>query len=168
MSILFILEATLSQVDDMLENIEEAAYQQPLEIFSNSSIGQHTRHIIEFLQCLIGQSAAGVVNYDQRPRNAAVEVSPMQARKAIAAIKDQLPQCELGQSLLLESDYGLGKAMIHRTFTTLERELVYNVEHAIHHMAIIKIGIRQLLPDFELPEGFGVAPSTIRYRKQHN
>jgi hypothetical protein len=33
-------------------------------------------------------------------------------------------------------------------------------------MAIIKISIKLQEPDFEMPEHFGVAPSTLRYLKQ--
>ena len=44
------------------------------------------------------------------------------------------------------------------------REVMYNLEHAIHHHALIKIGIQQFTA-IELPESFGVAPSTMQYRK---
>ena len=50
--------------------------------------------------------------------------------------------------------------------SNLDRELVYNIEHAIHHMALIKIGIKEVAPQLQLPEGFGVANSTIRHKKQ--
>ena len=48
------------------------------------------------------------------------------------------------------------------------RELAYNIEHAIHHMALIKIGVRALRETIKLPDYFGVASSTVRYQlKQH-
>jgi len=46
------------------------------------------------------------------------------------------------------------------------RELQYNIEHAIHHMAIIKIAIGACFTEVELPANFGVAYSTVRYQKQ--
>jgi hypothetical protein len=48
--------------------------------------------------------------------------------------------------------------------SSYHREIVYNLEHAIHHMAIIKIGISQST-NVTLPDDFGVAPATIRHRK---
>jgi hypothetical protein len=48
--------------------------------------------------------------------------------------------------------------------TSLERELVYNVEHAIHHMAIIRIAIEREFPSIKLDKHFGIAFSTIRFR----
>ena len=44
------------------------------------------------------------------------------------------------------------------------RELSYNIEHAIHHMALLKVAVKQTLTYISLPENFGVASSTIRYR----
>ena len=50
--------------------------------------------------------------------------------------------------------------------TTILRELVYNIEHAVHHMAMIKIGVREAAPYLVLPSNFGVAVSTIRHKQQ--
>ena len=50
--------------------------------------------------------------------------------------------------------------------TSLKRELIYNIEHAVHHMAIIKIAIKESLPHIALPEDFGIAYSTIKYQKE--
>ena len=138
-----------------------------MDIFSKSSIGQHNRHIIEFLQCLLQQWPSGCINYDKRIRDQAIETSPAVAIQAIDDIIIKLRQIDPTHPLKLESnyDYGTSEHWIHTTTTTLERELVYNIEHAIHHMAIIKIGLKEIAPEILLPEGFGVAPSTIRHRK---
>jgi len=47
--------------------------------------------------------------------------------------------------------------------TNYYREVAYNLEHTIHHMALIKVGIREV-SDMEIPENFGVASSTIKFR----
>jgi hypothetical protein len=49
--------------------------------------------------------------------------------------------------------------------TNYFRELTYNIEHAVHHMAIIKIGIREVANYVTLPADFGIAASTIRYKE---
>jgi len=48
------------------------------------------------------------------------------------------------------------------------RELAYNIEHVIHHMAIIKIALRQHFEEVTIPENFGIAPSTAKYLKGRN
>ena len=45
------------------------------------------------------------------------------------------------------------------------RELMYNIEHCIHHQAIIKIALLHL-GKTEIVENFGIAKSTIEYRRQ--
>jgi hypothetical protein len=53
--------------------------------------------------------------------------------------------------LLIESNY--------------QRELLYNLEHCIHHQAMIKVAIIQSSL-VAIDENFGVARSTIEYKKQ--
>jgi hypothetical protein len=43
--------------------------------------------------------------------------------------------------------------------------LMYNIEHCVHHQAIIKIAFL-FLGKQEFVESFGVAKSTIKYRNQ--
>jgi hypothetical protein len=38
-------------------------------------------------------------------------------------------------------------------------------EHTIHHMALIRVGLREL-GDIRVDDSYGVAPSTLKYRKQ--
>ena len=45
------------------------------------------------------------------------------------------------------------------------RELLYNLEHCIHHQALIKVAVLQL-EHLQIDADFGVARSTIEYRKQ--
>jgi hypothetical protein len=44
--------------------------------------------------------------------------------------------------------------------SNFERELLFNIEHCIHHQAIIKIGFLHL-NKMELNDDYGVAKSTI-------
>ena len=51
--------------------------------------------------------------------------------------------------------------------TNAEREIVYNIEHAIHHMAIIRIALQHDIPDLELESDFGYAFSTLKHLRQN-
>ncbi|MCB0840614.1 MAG: DinB family protein [Bacteroidetes bacterium] len=164
MNLVIVLENTLSMVKDYLREMEADKYKQPMDLFSNSSIGQHTRHIVEFLQCLIEQCPARVVNYENRKRNRRIEEDPQYTIECIDQIIEKLHSGTLPENLILETVYD--NSIVHRVESTLDRELIYNIEHAIHHMAMIKIGLKVLAPELHLPENFGVAPSTIRYRHQ--
>ena len=136
-----------------------------MEVFSGSSLGQHTRHIIEFFDCLVRQTETGKINYDLRTRNKQIETQTGFALSTLAILLQKLKQIDLDMSLMLEQCYDFEEDISIKVETTFARELVYNIEHAIHHLAIIKIGLRQMNPGLELPEGFGVAPSTIRHQR---
>jgi hypothetical protein len=67
---------------------------------------------------------------------------------------------------LLELDYAVNPAEMQKVPTNFLRELVYNIEHAVHHMALIRIGVREVAPHITLPPDFGVAASTIRHQQK--
>jgi hypothetical protein len=45
--------------------------------------------------------------------------------------------------------------------STLARELLYNLEHAIHHMALIRVGLNLRFKYVLYQDNFGVAYSTL-------
>ncbi len=149
-----------------LNNLSDDEYTRPLEIFSGSSIGQHTRHVVEFFQCLVAQSATGVINYDKRVRNHLIETSTAHTIQINQALIANITQADLSKILDLAVDYSTCEDATCNVPTNFERELVYTVEHAIHHLAMVKIGLKIAFPHVVLPDGFGVAPSTIKHQKQ--
>lgn len=163
-----LIEATLSKLSNIqfyLQRLAPALYKEPLEILSFASIGEHTRHILEFYQCLLSQCSKGTINYDLRVRDTAIQQDPEIAAKVLSGIVELLPNSDIKRQLRLEICYDESQRVTNMVNTSFERELVYNLEHVIHHMAIIKIGLSVVAPGISLPEGFGVAPSTIRFKR---
>lgn len=165
MNIRLVIIQTLTQLSQLLERLDEKIYGEKLDFFSSSSIGNHTRHILEFFQCLILQCEEGKVNYDLRRRNKRLESEPEYARITISRICEQLAGLKMGQSIMLETNYLTEGSEVVQAQSTIEREMIYNIEHAIHHMAMIKMGLKMYAPEIELPAHFGIAPSTIRYQQ---
>jgi len=163
-----LIEATiekLSNVQYYLKALGDTAYSEGLEVLSFASIGQHTRHIIEFYQCLIDQCSSGKINYDERIRNEIIETSTFTAMEALTDIINDIKEVASYKQLQLVVSFDSDSDDYETVPTSTQRELVYNLEHVIHHLAIIKIGLAVLAPELQLPEGFGVAPSTIKYQK---
>lgn len=48
--------------------------------------------------------------------------------------------------------------------TNYFREVLYNLEHCIHHQALIKVALLNF-NYIQISETFGIAPSTIEFRK---
>jgi uncharacterized damage-inducible protein DinB len=66
---------------------------------------------------------------------------------------------------MLEADYTIDGSTTNTVNSSVGRELAYCIEHSIHHQALIKAGLFATgLPDL-IDKDFGVAYSTIRYRK---
>lgn len=167
MNLMQAVEGILEDMKSYLDRIEDECYAAPLDILSESSIGQHTRHVIEFFECLLEQSLTGTVNYDKRTRNEVIQQYSSVATDHIDVIIRGLRDADFARPLNLEMAYDANTpATTEPVATTFEREVVYNIEHAIHHMALIKIGLKVAAPQLVLPAGFGVAPSTIRFKAE--
>jgi uncharacterized damage-inducible protein DinB len=158
-------EIILNQLSELLEKMNPVQYQSPVDSLSGSSIGSHVRHILEFYECLVKGVENGTVDYDSRSRirllETDVEFALTVLKKIIGTINSI--QSDLKLNLKVDLSTGENPVTIHTTFN---RELVYNIEHAIHHMAIIKIGVSLAYPALELDKNFGVAYSTIKYKTQ--
>ncbi|HRW76036.1 MAG: DinB family protein [Lewinellaceae bacterium] len=157
-------QALLSDLKQVLINLPATQYAGAQDVLSGASVGQHVRHLLEFYQCLLDQCPRQEVNYSLRIRDLQLEQSAMVATQTCDDLIRRLNEVNRDLTLTLhmdDLDVATGPVAVP---SSLARELIYCVEHAIHHMAIIKIGIMQQDPRFILPEGFGVAPSTIRYR----
>lgn len=153
----------LSQLINVTHQLDDAHFSQPLTILSGNTFGKHVRHIIEFYNCLVDGYDSGIVNYDLRKHNLQIENSKQSAIEAMNEILSAIDMLE-DKSLVLNVDYN-GSGNVQRTFTSFNRELVYNIEHAIHHMAILKIAVVASFNQVILPENFGVAYSTVRFRE---
>jgi hypothetical protein len=151
---------TLNELSELLSQLSNEDFSKPCSALSNSSIGEHTRHVIEMFQCLEKQYDLGVVNYDKRKRDQYIQTDTLFAKQSIDLILNQLDKPNKfiqlqqfidGEEILIESNY--------------HRELLYNLEHCIHHQALIKVAILQL-ENILVNDNFGVACSTIEFRKQ--
>jgi hypothetical protein len=154
----------LSQLSDLVDQIHQRDFVCPLETLSRSTIGQHLRHTLEFFMCLEQGFDKGVINYDKRAHDKLIESDKYLALAAIGRTNHFIQSLE-DKPLKLEVGYDLDKETFITINTTSTRELVYNIEHAVHHMAIMKIGIKEIASYIQLPPDFGIAASTIRYKE---
>ena len=153
----------LDQLALVIEQINPGDYKNGLDTLG-ASIGQHVRHILEFYLRLLKGSKTGVVNYDLRDRDLRIENDIQFALLTIQEIVDNIELID-SMDLRLELKYGNNDESNIVIDTNFNRELAYNIEHAIHHMAIIKNALKEFYGYVELPESFGIASSTIRYNK---
>ena len=154
----------LAQLKSVIMELRTADYSRPLISLNNATIGQHVRHTLEFYICMIQGSDKGIVNYDKRERDHRIESDPKTAIEKIEEISAYIISGPENKPVRLEGSYSMTvEETSYSIDTNIERELAYNVEHAVHHMAIIKIGLAETNPGLQLPVDFGVAVSTVRH-----
>ncbi len=154
---------TLLQLQTLLQQMSPERYRESLPVLSDSSVGKHVRHVLEFYQCLFNGLPGGLVDYDTRIRDLILETDISTAIVALEAVLKRIAQVAADQALRLQTTYGTHEAVV--VPTTLYRELIYNLEHCIHHQALIRIGVQSLAQSHELPVTFGVAPSTVQHQQ---
>jgi uncharacterized damage-inducible protein DinB len=155
----------LDQLENAVIEISECDFSKPSLVLSNSTMGQHLRHTLEFFICLESGFKNGVVNYDKRAHDKLIETDKFTALSSIQRIKDFVSCQKEDQPLKLEVGYEKHTEECVTIETNYLRELTYNIEHAVHHMAIMKIGIREVASYVTLPSDFGIAVSTLRHKE---
>jgi hypothetical protein len=155
----------LHQLRDLVHQLHESDFVRPSEALSRSTIGQHLRHTLEFFICLEQGFEQGLINYDKRAHDKIIEADKYLAISTIDRMITFVSGINTNKTLTLEVGYDLEKEDFITIETNALRELIYNIEHAVHHMAIMKIGIREVASYVNLPSDFGIAASTIRYHE---
>ena len=151
------------QLSTTIDKLSQEQYIQPCRTLLNSTIGQHVRHIIELFQCLENGYDEGLVNYEKRKRDVLIETNKLFATELLSEVHSGLNRAN--KTLNLEACYDDQLDFPITISTNFYREIAYNLEHTIHHMALIRIGISEIA-DISLPAEFGVASSTLKFRKE--
>ncbi|MDA0194156.1 MAG: hypothetical protein O2887_15355 [Bacteroidetes bacterium] len=156
----------LDQLKSSIDQIQEGDFDKPCSILNDSTIGQHVRHTLEFFLCLIDAVSTQQIDYDLRKHDKFIEQDKKLALSVLNSIRDFVSRNPSNFEMEFSVNYDLDRESPINIKSNFHRELVYNIEHAIHHMALIKIGIKSVCPYVKIDPGFGVASSTIRYQKE--
>lgn len=156
----------LEQGLDLLAALDDRQYAAP-GLFGQASAGAHLRHVIDCYRCFLGGLESRKVDYDARERDRRIETDRDVAAGAIAQIIDRLQGLtdsvlELDVQIQVDTAaWEQGKDLWTRS--TGARELQFLLSHTVHHYALIALILRG--HGFDPGNEFGVAPSTLEYRK---
>ncbi|MBC7935170.1 MAG: DinB family protein [Rhizobacter sp.] len=155
------LSQQLQSLSRLLLNLTDEQFTKKVAHLGNSSIGGHTRHVIELLQCAIDGYSTGEVDYVNRKRNLLLETDRMFALSVLQQQDGFIKVPDRKLNLVVEQIEGAVE--LTKVTTTYYREVVYNTEHTIHHLALIKVAIIDMKLDI-VDNNFGMAYSTIKYQ----
>jgi hypothetical protein len=158
---------TLAQGESLLMQLSDEDYTRKVAGAFNASVGGHYRHCLDHFQSLLDSAAHGDLNYDHRERGTLVEHDRFAALNATRELQEGYerldPELWLRKvSVTCKTSYSTVGSQASPS--TVGREIMYVVAHAVHHYALI--GIMGGMMGLKIPAGFGVAPSTVKYQRE--
>ena len=160
------LSQQLQSLGNLLVLLNEKQYTQKIEHLGNASIGGHTRHILELLQCAVDGYYAGEVDYLNRTRNLLLETDVVLAYSTLQQLINNVRNNDTQLKMVVENTDADDDAC-PEVFTTYYREIVYNTEHTVHHLALIKVALIEMKLNI-VDKNFGMANSTLKYKMAMN
>ena len=154
------LTEQLHALSTLLEELKDEHYTKTIEHLGNASIGGHTRHIIELIDCAVQGYNLGTVDYVNRKRDLLLEGDRRFALTVLNNLKTRFNLPDKRLKLVVETSE---EATNNTVDTTYYREMVYNTEHCIHHLALIKVALIEMQLNL-VESNFGMAYSTLKYR----
>lgn len=155
----------ISQLSDFIKQFSNDEYALKIDLISGSSIGMHVRHILEFYSCFLDNLTNQEICYDSRKRELVYEVDVNLTLSKFKDISKQINKISENTVICITSNTSNNEKDSVIIKTSLARELLYTLDHAIHHMALIKIAAKTSFPETKINPEFGVAPSTLRFQK---
>lgn len=155
----------LDQMEEVLRVLDAGTYSRPLEVFNGSTLGQHFRHILDFYHCIFQGLPGQEIDYARRERNPVMETKPEAVMDAFSLIRSRLDDLNEGEEIRVWGDFlPLPGVPRPHVVSTLGRELLFAHDHAVHHLALIRIGLKACRPELGEFESLGVAPATLIYK----
>lgn len=157
----------LDQGERLLTGMDDAAYTRKIPAAFNAAIGGHYRHCLDHFRNLLAAATTGDLNYDHRERDPLIENDRFAALNATRELREgwrQVMADQLGHALNVTCKTSYTTNGSQTAASTVGREIMYVVAHAVHHYALI--AIMAALMNLKLPAGFGVAPSTLKHQAE--
>ncbi len=162
------LSEQLAALGHLISKLEDYQYVSKIEHLGNVSIGSHTRHIIEMLLCATQGYNNDNVDYVNRNRNLLLESDRNFTLFTLQTLENEVNKPDKYLKMVTEDVVNFAGNLEDNlpVFTTYFREIIYNTEHTIHHLALIKVALIEMKLSNFIDEDFGMAYSTIKYQKE--
>src|SRR5262245_59248013 len=158
---------TLVQGESLLTQLSDEDYTRKVPIAFNASVGGHYRHCLDHFRSLLDSVAQNDLNYDHRERGTLIEHDRFAALNATRELREGYEMLHpelLLRTLSVTCKTSYTTSTSQSSVSTVGREIMYSVAHAVHHYALI--GVMSGIMGLKLPVGFGVAPSTLKHQNE--
>ena len=162
-SILLDNTGSVQQAIALLDTLSSEQFVRVEKPSYEASIGAHLRHNIDHYHSFCEGLTGGWVNYDHRVRDGRLERELPLAKAILEGLITDLTEiqpADLDRDLQVKMDCG-GES--EWSASSVRRELQFLLSHTVHHYAIVGMICR--MQGHVVPQAFGVAPSTLKYRQ---
>jgi hypothetical protein len=164
----FALAEHLDALAEVVERVSDLDFLARPSSGVSGSVGAHVRHCVDHVLALLAHTPDAGMTYDDRQRDTALEQSrPLAAetlRRLAVRVREMAPRTsDVPITLWTMLDRRGTRARVR---TSLGRELVFVLQHTIHHEAVIAVLLASR--GKVLPGHFGLAPSTPPMPRNRN
>jgi hypothetical protein len=159
------LASALSQLDEVLMELEHLPRQLADNVYLEANIGRHLRHVFDHLLAIKEATEVGLVDYDKRDRGNEVETDRMMASQRLSLLRLWIQTEDFeNRKIAVASEIDCENTQRMEFDSNLHREILYVINHTIHHAAHIKLALAQY--GIALPDHIGIAPGTASFNRQ--
>lgn len=154
----------LTQCTAVLTALEKLPTPLADSLYTDANVGQHLRHVLDHTLALKESFSTKLVDYDKRHRGSEVETNRLVASQQFLLINRWI-RTEIFDNRTLTVASEIDCDASHRMLfeSNLHREILYIINHTIHHAAHIKLALDQF--GVTLPEEIGIAPGTASFNR---
>jgi hypothetical protein len=158
--------ASLEALQQVLELVNIAGADYSRQAFADlQPIGTHVRHIIDHYWAFQQGMVSGSIDYNRRHRDTSLETDPQQATEALQLIYQWLDKHPLANPpITVICEISVSHNESATIDSCIERELVYLLNHTLHHVAYANLLAKSL--GLNTPTHLGVAPATASFLRQ--
>tara|TARA_R100001377_G_scaffold68484_1_gene43760 strand:+ start:480 stop:1007 length:528 start_codon:yes stop_codon:yes gene_type:complete len=158
------LANSLEQLNDILVELEQMPRQLADNVYREANVGQHIRHVFDHMLAIKLAVEEGVVDYDKRDRGNEVETDRLMASQRLSLLRlwiqtEDFDNCKI----TVASEIDCESTQRMHFDSNLNREILYVINHTIHHAAHIKLVLAHF--GINLPAHIGIAPGTASFNR---
>lgn len=156
---------SLSQILDIIHLVHSLPESTAIEFYRDKNAGKHIRHVLDHFYAFLPAQQTGILDYNLRNRESVVEKDWVAAKTQLLDVIEKLKVLPINdKDLSVISEIDVSDTQNEICQSNIRRELLYLINHTIHHAAYIKL-LAQIC-EITLPAHIGIAPSTASYLRK--
>jgi uncharacterized damage-inducible protein DinB len=167
------VKTSLEQIIAIVDALHTLPKTRLDNLYTEQNIGKHIRHISDHFYAVKHGIISDMINYNERNRGTNIETDSISAVNQLNeligwldGINNQYNDESIHQEVMIYSEVDCLQTLSMKFKSSLARELLYLINHTIHHAA--HIGLICQRNGIEIPLNTGMAPCTMTYLRAVN